>query len=126
MSRSTTREPTTWREGRRLRAWQLFRQGWRQRPIAAALGVSEGAKEDKAGWSAFLKHLKERGLKGAQLFVSDACSGLIESIAEFFPESRWRRLKERIWRQRLISFRPTSCPRKSAKNSSSSIFRRFA
>jgi transposase len=43
MSRSTTREPTTWREGRRLRAWQLFRQGWRQRPIAAALGVSEGA-----------------------------------------------------------------------------------
>src|SRR5438552_11630784 len=43
MSRSTTREPTTWREGRRLRAWKLFRQGWRQRQIAAALGVSEGA-----------------------------------------------------------------------------------
>jgi len=27
------------------------------------LGICEGAKEDKAGWSAFLKHLKERGLK---------------------------------------------------------------
>ena len=26
------------------------------------LGICEGAKEDKAGWSAFLKHLKERGL----------------------------------------------------------------
>jgi putative transposase len=25
------------------------------------LGICEGAKEDKAGWSAFLKHLKERG-----------------------------------------------------------------
>ena len=28
------------------------------------LGICEGAKEDKSGWSAFLKHLKERGLKG--------------------------------------------------------------
>ena len=28
------------------------------------LGIVEGAKEDKAGWSGFLKHLKERGLKG--------------------------------------------------------------
>jgi transposase-like protein len=29
------------------------------------LGICEGAKEDKAGWSAFIKHLKERGLKGS-------------------------------------------------------------
>src|SRR5262249_40052823 len=28
------------------------------------LGICEGAKEDKTGWSAVLKHLKERGLKG--------------------------------------------------------------
>src|SRR5207342_3749607 len=27
------------------------------------LGIVEGAKEDKAGWSGFLKHLKERGLR---------------------------------------------------------------
>src|SRR5262249_19591040 len=31
------------------------------------LGICEGAKEDKAGWSAFLKHLKERGLKEVRL-----------------------------------------------------------
>jgi transposase len=43
MSNSTTEAPETWREGRRLRAWELFRQGWRQRQIAHALGVSEGA-----------------------------------------------------------------------------------
>ncbi len=43
MSSPTTREATTWREGRRLRAWELFRQGWRQRQIAVVLGVSEGA-----------------------------------------------------------------------------------
>jgi transposase len=35
--------PKDWREGRRLRAWQLYQQGWKQKDIAAALGVSEGA-----------------------------------------------------------------------------------
>jgi transposase-like protein len=39
------------------------------------LGVAEGAKEDKAGWSDFLRHLKARGLDGVQLVISDACLG---------------------------------------------------
>src|SRR5438874_12633221 len=43
MSRSPTETPKTWREGRRLRAWELFQQGWSQRQIARALGGSEGA-----------------------------------------------------------------------------------
>lgn len=37
------------------------------------LGVREGAKEDKAEWSGFLRHLKKRGLKNAKLVISDAC-----------------------------------------------------
>ena len=32
-----------WREARRLQAWHLKQQGWSQRRIAEALGVSEGA-----------------------------------------------------------------------------------
>ena len=55
------------------------------------LGICEGAKEDKAGWSWFLKHLKERGLTGVQLIISDACIGLAESAVEFFPDARWQR-----------------------------------
>jgi putative transposase len=55
------------------------------------LGVVEGAKEDLASWRGFLKHLKERGLGGIQLIVSDACLGLVESAAEVFPEARWQR-----------------------------------
>jgi transposase len=31
-----------WREGRRYRAWELHRQGWTQRAIAEALGISQG------------------------------------------------------------------------------------
>jgi putative transposase len=54
--------------------------------------VSEGAKEDKTGWSAFLRHLVDHGLKGLQLVISDACRGLVESIADFLPEARYQRL----------------------------------
>ena len=40
---STRPQPRDWREGRRLRAWDLHQQGWQQKQIAIALGVSQGA-----------------------------------------------------------------------------------
>jgi transposase-like protein len=55
------------------------------------LGICEGAKEDKAGWSGFLKHLKERGLTGVRLIISEACLGLAESAADYFPDALWQR-----------------------------------
>lgn len=39
----TKRKPTDWREARRLRAWELKQQGWKQSRIAEALGVTRGA-----------------------------------------------------------------------------------
>ena len=39
------------------------------------LGICEGTKEDKSGWSSFLRHLVERGLKGVQLIISLPCPG---------------------------------------------------
>lgn len=62
------------------------------------LGIVAGAKEDKAGWSGFLAHLKDRGLAGVELVVSDACMGLVESAAEFFPEARWQRCMVHFYR----------------------------
>jgi transposase-like protein len=62
------------------------------------LGVCEGAKEDKAGWSNFLRHLKERGLTGVRLFITDACMGLVQSLAEFYPESKWQRCTVHFYR----------------------------
>jgi transposase-like protein len=32
--------------------------------------------------------LKQRGLKGVELFVSDKCLGLVENLAEFYPEAK--------------------------------------
>lgn len=55
------------------------------------LAVSEGAKEDKASWTQFLRELKDRGLKGVGLFVSDKCLGLVDNLAEFYPEAKWQR-----------------------------------
>ena len=55
------------------------------------LGVAEGAKEDKEGWSSFLRYLKNRGLKGVKLFITDKNLGLVESIAEFYPDAGWQR-----------------------------------
>ena len=55
------------------------------------LAVSEGAREDKASWTQFLRELKDRGLKGVELFVSDKCLGLVDNLAEFYPEAKWQR-----------------------------------
>lgn len=55
------------------------------------LGVSEGSKEDKASWAGFLRGLKDRGLKGVELIVSDRCLGLVENVADFYPEAKWQR-----------------------------------
>src|SRR3712207_4336069 len=53
----TTRaaEPKDWREGRRLRAWDLHQQGWTQHAITVALGVTQGAV------SQWLKHGRQGG-----------------------------------------------------------------
>jgi putative transposase len=55
------------------------------------IGVVEGAKEDKESWKNFLRHLKDRGLKGVQLMISDKCLGLVESLGEFYPDAKWQR-----------------------------------
>ena len=62
------------------------------------LGICEGAKEDKSGWSAFLRHLVDGGLKGVQLIISDACRGLMESAAEYLPDARWQRCMVHFYR----------------------------
>ena len=43
MATTAMSPPQDWREARRFRAWELKQQGWQQRMIAAALGVTPGA-----------------------------------------------------------------------------------
>ena len=77
------------------------------------LGVSEGHKEDKAGWQGFLKELKKRGLTGVRLMISDACLGLVESIAEVYPDADWQRCAVHFYRN-VFSHVPRSKVREVA------------
>ena len=62
------------------------------------LGVAEGEKEDLEGWRGFLRHLKDRGLGGVRLIISDACRGLAEAAAEIFPDADWQRCVVHFYR----------------------------
>jgi putative transposase len=62
------------------------------------LGVAEGEKEDLEGWRGFLRHLKDRGLSGVRLIISDACRGLVEAAAEVFPDTDWQRCVVHFYR----------------------------
>lgn len=77
------------------------------------LGVAEGAKEDTESWRVFLRHLKERGLRGVRLVISDKCLGLVEALGEFFPEASWQRCVVHFYRNvfRLV---PTGKVREAA------------
>jgi transposase len=57
-------EPHDWKEGRRLRAWELWQQGWKQKDIAVALGVSKGAV------SQWLTRAKAEGREGLRRHVA--------------------------------------------------------
>lgn len=76
-----------------LVAYGVDESGYRE-----ILGVREGSKEDKESWASFLRYLKERGLSGVKLFISDKCLGLVESLPEFFPEAKWQRCVVHFYR----------------------------
>jgi len=56
----TNSSPKDYREGRRLRAWQLKQQGWSQKAIADAMGVTQGAVSQ---WMKAAQQQGEAGLK---------------------------------------------------------------
>jgi transposase len=55
MEKTLSSQAINWREGRRLRAFELKEQGWKQSEIAEALGVTEGAV------SQWMKRAREEG-----------------------------------------------------------------
>lgn len=113
--------PKDWREGRRLRAWQLREQGWKQKDIAAALGVTEGAvsqwfKRAKTQGVEALRHQPAPGAtpklnpeQRAQLPV------LLAKGAEAFGfrGQVWttKRVAQMIEQQFGISYHPAHCSR---------------
>ena len=62
------------------------------------LGAAEGMKEDHESWHSFFVWLKERGLQGVRLFIGDKNLGMLETLNEVFPESRYQRCVVHFYR----------------------------
>lgn len=82
MNNSLSKRASDWREGRRLRAWELKGEGFSQQEIANALGVSKGAV------SQWMKHAREGGIESLKRRIAtdgedSAIRGLHISLAFF-------------------------------------------
>jgi putative transposase len=55
--------------------------------------VEVGDSEDETFWTAFLRRLRERGLSGVQLVISDAHAGLKKAIARCCQGTTWQRCR---------------------------------
>jgi transposase len=78
-----------WREARRLQAWQLKQQGWSQRQIAEALGVSEGAVSpwmQRAG-DGGAEALRHRPPPGAPARLTDEQRAHLPTLLQQGPEA---------------------------------------
>lgn len=110
-----------WREGRRRRAWELKEQGWKQRDIAAALGVTPGAVSQwlKRGRSEGVEALRRHPAPGPTPKLSSdqlaALPALLERGAEAygFRGERWtcKRIAEVIRRTFGVSYHPAHVSR---------------
>jgi putative transposase len=65
------------------------------------LGVDVGDSEDAEYWTAFLTSLKDRGLGGVNLVISDAHRGLQAAIRKTMQGSAWQRCRVHLMRNIL-------------------------
>lgn len=86
-----------------------------------ALGITAGGEREIIGlmiqngesdesWSTFFDYLKQRGLNGTELIISDAHAGLISAIRKSFAGASWQRCQVHFMRNIL-----SSVPKKDSK-----------
>jgi transposase len=113
--------PKDWREARRIRAWELKQKGWKQRDIAEALGVSDGAVSQwlKTARKNGRKALRSRHGGGPKKRLTDAqrdrLPKLLASGAQHFgfEDDHWThsRVAALIRREFDVSYTPTHAGR---------------
>jgi putative transposase len=65
------------------------------------LGVDVGDSENETFWTEFLRDLRDRGLGGVQLVISDAHAGLKAAIRKVLQGSGWQRCRVHAMRNLL-------------------------
>jgi transposase len=121
MDNTLSKEATDWREGRRLRAWELKKEGWSQQRIAEALGVSKGAVSQwmKRGREGGVEALKRRPAPGARPRLSQEQRAKLPELLERgarahgFRGEVWtcERVAEVIRREFGVSYHPAHVSR---------------
>jgi putative transposase len=81
------------------------------------LGVDVGDSEDEVFWRGFLRTLKERGLAGVQLVISDQHAGLVAALGRVFQGAGHQRCRVHFARN-LLALVP-----KSHKDMVAAVFR---
>ena len=81
------------------------------------LGVDVGDSEDEVFWRAFLRSLKERGLAGVRLVISDQHAGLVAALGRMFQGVGHQRCRVHFARN-LLALVP-----KSHKDMVAAVFR---
>lgn len=71
------------------------------------LGFEVYDSEKLSTWKEFFESLKSRGLRGIDIVISDAHTGLVQAIKESFPNSAWQRCQAHFTRNII-----DKCPKK--------------
>jgi putative transposase len=65
------------------------------------LGCAVGDSETESFWTEFLRSLRDRGLSGVQLVISDSHRGLTNAIATELQGAAWQRCRVHFMRNAL-------------------------
>ena len=74
------------------------------------LGFQAGDGESYASWRAFFRQLKEQGLEGVDLVVSDDHGGLVKAVLEQFQGAMWQRCQTHFSRNLMDKVKPEHRP----------------
>ncbi len=72
--------------GKQSKSFSAYRFGTRE-----VLGFGLYKNESRETWTAFLSHLKKRGLKKVLMITSDVYEGIVHAMTKVFPEVSWQR-----------------------------------
>ena len=82
------------------------------RAVILPVGITEDGDREIIGfmiqneesddtWSIFFDYLKERGLQGTELIISDAHKGLVSAIRKSFTNASWQRCQVHFFKKHL-------------------------
>jgi transposase-like protein len=81
--------------------------GVREDGYREVIGCEIADSEKEQTWAEFFKRLKERGLIGVELVISDQHAGLVKAIETHFQGVQWQRCQVHFMRNFISSFSKT-------------------